>query len=558
MPPPDGPPGNGQVATTPALAAAVLAAASASQLEATLRQIVDAAVRHVDAGYGALGVLTSDARRLDRFVVVGAADGAPADHLPGGHAIRRLLLSEVAALSLGAPGEDLLAAGAQARATYGGDPAAPSVLGVRVRAGDTVFGNLYLAGKRGGGQFTAADVEVAQALAAVAGLAIENAHLAEESETRSRWGQAATEIATALLSGNDPDDVLRAASARVLDLTGSDIAGVLAPSVDDDENTLIIVAAAGPAADDVEGVRVPLAGSYVGVTYKAGLPRLIRDISTMPVVGHRAAVVVELTAGFGPAMVVPVGSAPRHGLMVALRTSDRDPFGADDLELLTTFATRASVVLQLARAQQRERRLQVQADRDRIARDLHDHVVQRIFAVALSLDRLSRSLRPEQADAAERLARSVDELDGTMAEIRAAIFELHQEDGPEPATVRRQLADVVRQVTEAHALRRDVRFRGAVDDLPRDLVPDLIAVVRELVTNVVRHAAASRVTVTVGAGEEIVVGVADDGIGLPPVTARSGLANLADRAERRGGRLTVTAGPSGTEVCWTVSLRRGR
>jgi GAF domain-containing protein len=432
VPPPDGPPGNGQVATTPALAAAVLAAASASQLEATLRQIVDAAVRHVDAGYGALGVLTSDARRLDRFVVVGAADGAPADHLPGGHAIRRLLLSEVAALSLGAPGEDLLAAGAQARATYGGDPAAPSVLGVRVRAGDTVFGNLYLAGKRGGGQFTAADVEVAQALAAVAGLAIENAHLAEQSETRSRWGQAATEMATALLSGDDPDDVLRAASARVLDLTGSDIAGVLAPSVDDDENTLTIVAAAGPAADDVEGVRVPLAGSYVGVTYKAGLPRLIRDISTMPVVGHRAAVVVELTAGFGPAMVVPVGSAPRHGLMVALRTSDRDPFGADDLELLTTFATRASVVLQLARAQQRERRLQVQADRDRIARDLHDHVVQRIFAVALSLDRLSRSLRPEQADAAERLARSVDELDGTMAEIRAAIFELHQRTARSP------------------------------------------------------------------------------------------------------------------------------
>jgi signal transduction histidine kinase len=557
VPPPDGPPGNGQVATTPALAAAVLAAASASQLEATLRQIVDAAVRHVDAGYGALGVLTSDARRLDRFVVVGAADGAPANHLPGGHAIRRLLLSEVAALSVGPPGEDLLAAGAHARATYGGDPAAPSVLGVRVRAGNTVFGNLYLAGKRDGGQFTAADVEVAEALATVAGLAIENAHLAEQSETRSRWGQAATEMATALLSGDDPDDVLRAASARVLDLTGSDIAGVLAPSVDD-ADSLTIVAAAGPAADDVEGVRVPLAGSYVGATYKAGVPRLIRDISIMPVVGHRAAVVIELTAGFGPAMVVPVGSAPRHGLMVALRTSDRDPFGADDLELLTTFATRASVVLQLARAQQRERRLQVQADRDRIARDLHDHVVQRIFAVALSLDRLSRSLRPEQVDAAERLARSVDELDGTMAEIRAAIFELHQEDGPEPATVRRQLADVVRQVTEAHALRRDVRFRGAVDDLPRDLVPDLIAVVRELVTNVVRHAAASRVTVTVGAGEEIAVGVADDGVGLPPVTARSGLANLADRAERRGGRLTVTAGPSGTEVCWTVSLRRGR
>jgi signal transduction histidine kinase len=145
-----------------------------------------------------------------------------------------------------------------------------------------------------------------------------------------------------------------------------------------------------------------------------------------------------------------------------------------------------------------------------------------------------------------------------MAEIRAAIFELHQEDGPEPSTVRRQLADVVRQVTEGHALRRDVRFRGAVDDLPRELAPDLVAVVRELVTNVVRHAAAGRVTVTVDAGDEVVVRVADDGVGLPPVTARSGLANLADRAERRGGRLTVSAGPSGTEVFWAVPFRRSR
>jgi signal transduction histidine kinase len=488
---------------------------------------------------------------------VGTA-GEPADHLPEGHAIRRLLLSEVAALSLGPPDEELVAAGAEARATYGGDPAAPSVLGVRVRAGDTVFGNLYLAGKRGGGPFTAADVEVAQALAAVAGLAIENTHLAEQSETRRRWGQAATDMATALLSGDDPDNVLRAASALVLDLTGADIAGVLAPTLDDEDETLTIVAAAGPAADDVEGVRVPLAGSYVGPTYESGLPWLIPDISKMPVVGHRAAVVIELTAGFGPAMVVPVGNAPGHGLLVALRASSGDPFGSDDLELLTTFATRASVVLQLARAQERERRLQVQADRDRIARDLHDHVVQRIFAVALSLDRLSRSLQPQHAEAAARLARSVDELDGTMAEIRAAIFELHQEDGPEPSTVRRQLADVVRQVTEGHALRRDVRFRGAVDDLPRELAPDLVAVVRELVTNVVRHAAAGRVTVTVDAGDEVVVRVADDGVGLPPVTARSGLANLADRAERRGGRLTVSAGPSGTEVFWAVPFRRSR
>src|SRR4029450_9860821 len=164
------------------------------------------------------------------FVVVGTA-GEPVDQLPGGHAIRRLLLSEVAALSLGPPDEELVAAGAEARATYGGDPAAPSVLGVRVRAGDTVFGNLYLAGKRGGGPFTAADVEGGQALAAVAGLADEATAPARTHEPPRRWGQAATDMATALLSGDDPDNVLRAASALVLDLTGADIAGVLAPTL---------------------------------------------------------------------------------------------------------------------------------------------------------------------------------------------------------------------------------------------------------------------------------------------------------------------------------------
>jgi signal transduction histidine kinase len=308
----------------------------------------------------------------------------------------------------------------------------------------------------------------------------------------------------------------------------------------------------GALADDYEGVRLPLNGTYLGTLYASGLPRVMQDISTMPVIGRRAAAVVELTASFGPGMIAPLGNGPDRGFLAVLRSSGRESFRPDDLELLATFATRASVVLELARTQQRERRLQVQADRDRIARDLHDHVVQRIFATALSLDRLSRALQPDHPEAAERLGRSVDDLDATMAEIRAAIFELHQEDGPEPATVRSQLADVVRQATEGHDLQRDVRFRGPVDDLPREFVPDLVAVVRELVTNVVRHAAASRVTVTLGYADSVTVAVTDDGIGLPEVTVRSGLANLADRAERRGGKLATSAGRSGTQVRWSV------
>jgi signal transduction histidine kinase len=538
------------VLTAPVLAAAVTAAASGARLEATLRDIVHAAVRHVDATYGALGVLTPDGRRLDRFVIAGMdeRDLERIGRLPEGHGLLGLLVDEPQVLNLPDLGLHPAAVGFPP-----GHPPMRSFLGVPVRVGEASFGNLYLTEKRAGDVFTEADVEIAQALAAVAGLAIGNARLVEMTEARDRWRQAGTDMTLELLSGAQPEDVLRSVAQRVLDLAGADLCAILAPG--DDDESLTIVAAEGKAAADMEGVRVPVRGTYVGSAHQAGSVRLIDDISTMPVVGRRAATVVELTAGYGPAMVVTVGTPPDRDLVAVVRTSGRAPFSLDELQMFSTFATRASAVLELARAQQRERQLRVQADRDRIARDLHDHVVQRIFATALSLDRLSRSLAPEVPEAAARLSTSVDELDGTIAEIRAAIFELQQDDGPEPSTVRRQLTDVVRQVTEGHPLQRDVRFRGAVEQLPRELTPDLVAVVRELCTNVVRHADARRVTVTVTAAEEVRVTVTDDGCGLPPVTVRSGLANLADRAERRGGRFSIRTGASGTEVCWVAARR---
>ena len=289
-------------------AAAARAAASGSQLEATLHDIVQAAVRHVDAGYGAMGVLSPDGRRLDRFVIVGmgAEDRAASGGSPAGHGILGLLVADPATLRLDDLGEHPASIGFPR-----GHPPMRSFLGVPVRVGDAVFGNLYLTEKRTGGPFTPADVEVAQALAAVAGLAIENARLAERAETRRRWGQAATEMATALLSGADPDEVLRAVSTRVSALTDADMAGVLAPSVDDDE-TMTIVAAVGHAAGDIEGVRLPLStGSYLGASCsEAGGPRLIEDVSTAPLLGLNTPAAVEVTAGFGPAMIAPLGNAP--------------------------------------------------------------------------------------------------------------------------------------------------------------------------------------------------------------------------------------------------------
>jgi signal transduction histidine kinase len=238
---------------------------------------------------------------------------------------------------------------------------------------------------------------------------------------------------------------------------------------------------------------------------------------------------------------------------MAARLRGRAPFEPELVELLTAFATQIEVALTLARSQERARRLQVQADRDRIARDLHDHVVQRLFGTALSLDRLARGLESSAPDAAERIAGSVDELDSTIAEIRAAIFELHHEEQAPGGSLGSQIREVVRQVTEGQPLRRDVQVRGPADELPADLQPDLLAVVRELVTNVVRHAMAGRVSVAVTVeDEEVRVVVTDDGRGLHPGSVRSGLANLAERAERRDGRLSVPARTVGTQVVWAV------
>jgi signal transduction histidine kinase len=535
----------------PVLTAALRAAASGSQLEATLHDIVQAAVRHVDAGYGAMGVLTPDGRRLDRFVIVGMGpeDRDRIGRPPAGHGILGLLVTDPTTLRL-----DDLSEHPDSTGFPAGHPPMRSFLGVPVRVGEAIFGNLYLTEKSTGGPFTPADVEVAQALAAVAGMAIENARLAERAETRRRWGQAATEMATALLSGADPDQVLRAVSAQVSALTNSDMAGVLAPSVDDDQ-TMTIVVGVGPAASDMEGVRIAMGrGSYLAQVQEAAVPRLIDDVSTAPLLGLNTPSAVEVTAGFGPAMLAPLGQAPTRGLLAVMRSAGREPFSPDDLELLSAFAAQASVVLELARAQQRERRLQVQTDRDRIARDLHDHVVQRIFATGLALDRISRSLEKTSPEVAARIGERVDELDGTIARIRSSIFELQDADDASPVAVRRRIGELVRSVTDGHDLRPVLRIRNDVEDLPPDLVPDVVAVVRELVTNVVRHADASRLTVAVTVSDAVSVVVTDDGRGLPSITVRSGLANLADRAERRGGRMSTTSGNSGTEVSWVVPL----
>ncbi|WP_051515847.1 GAF domain-containing protein [Candidatus Blastococcus massiliensis] len=534
---------------TPELAAVVRAAASGSQLEATLREILSAAVRHVGATYGALGVLSCDGRRLDRFVVEGISEEIQQriGRLPTGQGVLGLLVAEPVALRL----DDLTR-----HPSFGGfpegHPPMRSFLGVPVRVGEEVFGHLYLTEKLTGGGFTTADVEVAQALAGVAGLAIDNARLLERAERRRAWSQVGTDVSTALLSGDDPDQVLRSAADRVAALCGAEAAGVLVP-VPGDDDALRVVAAVGPSGPEAEGVRIPLVGGLLHEAQRSGVPQLLADFALHLPDGYPPGFLGEVSVDYGPALLIPVGGQPARSTLAVVRRRDGGPFEPELLDLASAFAAQTTVALELVRSQQRERRLQVQADRDRIARDLHDHVVQRIFATALALDRIGRSLEAESPEVAARLAERVDELDGTIARIRTSIFELQHQDAS-PGGVRHRLAEVVRSVVDGHGVRPDLRVPGEVEDLPVELVPDVVAAVRELVTNVVRHADAARLTVTVTVTDGVRVRVTDDGRGLPSITVRSGLANLADRAERHGGRLTAHGGPSGTDVEWAVPL----
>jgi signal transduction histidine kinase len=537
--------------SAPELAAAVVAATSGSHLEATLHEVLHAAVQHVEATYGALGVLSTDGRSLDRFVIEGMDEetrtriGRP----PTGQGLLGLLVAEPVAVQL-----DNLADHPAFRGFPPGHPPMRSFLGVPVRVGDDIFGNLYLTEKRGGGPFTPADVEVSQALAAVAGLAIGNARLLERAERRRAWAQAGMDISATVLDGADPDEVLRTSAARVADLSQAHAGGILAP-VPGDERSLRVVAAVGPKGADAEGVLVPMDDVLLREAQTSGVPRLLTEAEFRQLAGSAPALSRTFSHEYGQALLIPLGGPPALGTLVVMRRRDVPPFEPELLDLAAAFAAQATVALELVRSQQRERRLQVQADRDRIARDLHDHVVQRIFATALALDRTARSLAAESPDLARQLTDRVDELDNTISDIRTSIFELQHRDAW-PEGVRHRLVEVVRSIVDGHGLRPDLRVHGELEELPGELVPDVVATVRELVTNVVRHARAERVTVTVTVTDVLRVQVTDDGGGLPSITVRSGLANLADRAERRGGRLGASGGPSGTEVEWCVPLVR--
>jgi signal transduction histidine kinase len=526
---------------------AFLAVSSGLDLDATLHRIVEAAATLVDARYGALGVLRPGGG-LGAFVTVGVDEDTirAMGPFPEGKGVLGQLINDPRPLRIADLGAHPASVGFPAH-----HPPMRSFLGVPVLVRGEVFGNLYLTEKRSG-EFTAEDETVLTALAGAAGVAIDNARLYAEGELRRRWLAAVADVRAALLGGATPDEALGLIVERVAELTGAEATWLL-DGPDPEDGSYLVRARSGHALSAGVGGRVAADGNPVLEAVAAAGEAVTLDITGLSdgADGGRA-------LPWGPAIAVPLrGTEAADAALVAVRRSGAAPFDASLGPLVTSFADQVALALDMAARQQVARQLDVYADRDRIARDLHDHVIQRLFATGLSLQAVS--VRAQDPEVRRRLAGVVDQLDQTVRDIRTTIFDLHTTDGADHRdSLRRRVLDIV-TATAGPDLRSTVRMSGAVDALVTGaLAAQVEAVVREGVSNAARHSGAGTVTVTLDVGEDVVVEVVDDGRGIDARAARSGLRNLEARARERGGDATVQRLPEGgTRLRWHVPLRPG-
>ncbi|WSV01361.1 GAF domain-containing protein [Streptomyces sp. NBC_01023] len=542
--------------TMRSLLEAVLSVGRDLELAQVLRHIVEAATVLVDAEYGALGVV-GEGTKLAQFLTTGVSRECAASigSLPSGHGILGELIRHPEPLRLselsGHP------------ASYGFPPGHPpmhSFLGVPVRVGDEVFGNLYLTEKRGAADFDDNDETVLLTLAMAAGTAIENARLYEMSRDRQQWLEANAEIIARLLSGAGEGEVLSLAVDRARSILSADLGALALPA--DGGKSLRVALASGVDAELHDGLVLPREGSFVGAALQAGGTITSADVEHDP----RVTAGPPRWGGLEPAVAVPliVGDTVR-GVLVLARSRGREPFTEAGTAPLLAFAGQAALAMELAERRRSAEQLALLEDRDRIARDLHDLAIQRLFATGMTLQSAVRFV--DHPEARERLLRAVDDLDETIKIIRSTIFGLRA-----PATerdrqgLRARAGTVVDQAVRALGFTPAVRMEGLIDtDVPAAVADQVVAVLGEALSNVARHAHAdaAEVSLTVRGGR-LALTVCDNGTGIAPDSHRSGLDNLARRAEGLGGELTVgtsdhggTPDHGGTRLVWTVPLGHG-
>lgn len=506
---------------------AVLAVAGDLGLSQTLRRIVNAAVSVVDARYGALGVVGREGL-IEEFIVEGI-DADVAERLgtpPDGKGILGLLVRDPRPLRLADLTKHPESVGFPA-----GHPPMRRFLGVPVRVRDEVFGNLYLTEKNDGTEFSEHDERLVVTLAAAAGVAIDNARLYAAVERRARWLRASSEVASLALLGASSEEVMAAVVERAFEASQAQVAALV----------------------EVHDIGVGRATQAVAAP---GWEHSWQDC-TVRVYGDEDEVVAAELPGTPQSVVqVPVRSLRRQfgTLVMASNASDWDEARGASVAA-RAFGEQAALAIGLTQARAEHERLALLEERDRIGRDLHDLVIQRLFATGMVLQGAQRLTT--NPDVSERVGRAVSELDQTIREVRSTIFALH--DSSEGGGLRSQVLQEVAAGSSALGFDPTVRFDGPIDSTVSDDVREhVIAALREALSNAARHAEATQVRVSLSVeSDEVVLIVTDNGVGPPETQSRrSGLANLAGRAEASGGRFTIEpvpdrhGGSRGARVVW--------
>jgi signal transduction histidine kinase/CheY-like chemotaxis protein len=513
-------------------------------LPVTLRRIVEGARSLVDARYAAVGVLGDD-HQFTEFIHSGIGPGLVHEigPLPTGRGVLGVLTQDATPLRLDDLGSHPASVGFPPR-----HPTMRSFLGVPIRVRDGVFGNLYVTQKNGAAEFSPGDQDLLVAFASAAGVAIGNAHRYDDSRRRQAWLSASAEITSALLAAEPAEalDLVASGARRVAD---ADVAWI---EVRTEDQAVVIAACDGPLTDDIRGRVVGLDEAHLfREVSSAGRPVVIDDAAKD---GRLTGFPVLNALAIGPVMVVPLVAGQRTlGALMIGNEHDHARFSKIDVEMATTFAGHAALALEFAQAQSDREHLTVLAERDRIARDLHDLVIQRLFAAGMALQ--SGLALVNQPEVARRISSVTEELDATITDLRTTIFQYH--GGMQQAkSTRAQLLKLGADAAKTLGFPPRVTIDGPVDTMVPDPVAEhLVAVVTEALSNIARHAHATAAEISLHADQHfITLLVTDNGRGIGRTTRESGLRNMRDRAELLGGTFTVTSSDTGTRLEWRVPV----
>jgi signal transduction histidine kinase len=509
-----------------------LTLASELSLPMVLQRIVDLAAQVTDARYGALGVI-GDAGDLVEFITTGlpAKQRRAIGPLPRGRGILGLLIREPHAIRI-----DKIAHHPRSVGFPANHPPMTSFLGAPVQAMGKVFGNIYLTEKRSAPEFSEEDEESLVILATQAGVAIANATLYAQTHQRERWLDALRDITSDILAGSEAESLLAAIAEHARDLAGADSASILTTSSTPGE--LVVAAAVGAHAGQVLGQTVPAAKSISGDVMESGRP-----LVTEAAAAHAGAYQPIIRLGrVGPAIFVPLRVRGRATgtLMVANLTGGR-LFDKGTVRLVETFADQASVAIEYVRAQADVRRLGLMEERERIAKELHDGIIQSLFAVGMNLQ--STALIAGSPEISSRVGKAVDELDRVIRDLRNYIF------GLRPGILAdRQLNQALEAIGEevgsTSQIPIAVEVDGAVSAALSSRSHEIVQLTREALSNITRHSQARRAAVRLTRrGANAILTIEDDGIGFDPRgrSSGSGLRNMRERAAAIGGTLRITS-----------------